>query len=120
LPTILTGWRAFSGKRRCSPPSTPEYRAIYGFEHPDGLQALVLELLKSDPDWTALPTETPPAIRTLLRRCLTKDRKRRLDSAADAQLEIDDALSPPATDAQTHATPAPRVPSGAKPFPRPP
>jgi hypothetical protein len=34
-------------------------------------------------------------IRTLLRRCLEKDRKRRLDSAADARLEIDDALTRP-------------------------
>ena len=48
-------------------------------------------VLKSDPDWSTLPAETPPAVRRLLRRCLTKDRKRRLDSAAAAQLEIDDA-----------------------------
>ena len=34
----------------------------------------------------------------LLRRCLEKDRKRRLDSAADARLEIEDALTAPAGD----------------------
>ena len=50
-------------------------------------------VLKTDPDWTALPPETPPAIRRLLRRCLEKDRKRRLDSAAAARLELDEALS---------------------------
>jgi hypothetical protein len=49
-------------------------------------------VLKSEPDWSALPPATPDAARILLRRCLTKDRKRRLDSAAGARLEIDDAL----------------------------
>jgi hypothetical protein len=40
----------------------------------------------------ALPADTPRPIRTLLRRCLDKDRKRRLAAAADAPLEIDEAL----------------------------
>jgi serine/threonine protein kinase len=31
------------------------------------------EVLKSDPDWTALPTNTPSSVRRLLRRCLTRD-----------------------------------------------
>src|SRR5205814_908047 len=30
-------------------------------------------VLKTDPDWSALPRETPPAIRRLLRRCLERD-----------------------------------------------
>ena len=51
-------------------------------------------VLTAEPDWTTLPAETPAPIRKLLRRCLEKDRKRRLESAADARLEIDDALSP--------------------------
>src|SRR5262245_33285850 len=52
-------------------------------------------VLTTEPDWTTLPVETPAPIRTLLRRCLEKDRKRRLESAADARLEIDDALAAP-------------------------
>jgi len=48
-------------------------------------------VLKDEPDWTALPPHTPASIRTLLRRCLEKDRKRRLPDAAAARLEIDDA-----------------------------
>ncbi len=60
-------------------------------------------ILTKEPDWSALPANLPSAIRTLLRRCLTKDRKRRLDSAAAAKLEIDDALSMPAADAQVPA-----------------
>ena len=50
-------------------------------------------MLKEEPDWTALPADTPPPIRRLLRRCLEKDRRRRLADAADARLEIDEALA---------------------------
>ena len=50
-------------------------------------------VLKTEPDWTALPPDTPQPVRRLLRRCLEKHRSRRLDSAADARLEIEDALS---------------------------
>jgi len=51
-------------------------------------------VLTAEPDWATLPAETPAPIRKLLRRCLEKDRKRRLESAADARLEIDDVLTP--------------------------
>jgi serine/threonine-protein kinase len=51
-------------------------------------------VLRAEPDWTTLPAEIPAPIRKLLRRCLEKDRKRRLDSAADARLEVEDALAP--------------------------
>ncbi len=50
-------------------------------------------VLKDEPDLTTLPAGTPASIRKLLRRCLEKDRKRRLADAADARLEIDDALT---------------------------
>jgi hypothetical protein len=56
-------------------------------------------VLKNEPNWGTLPEATPTAVRRLLRRCLEKDRKRRLDSAADAGLEIEEALTAPsATD----------------------
>ena len=55
---------------------------------------VIAAVLKDDPDWAALPPSTPEPARRLLRRCLEKDRKRRCDSAADARLEIDDALHP--------------------------
>ena len=60
----------------------------------DSVPHVLAAVLKSDPDWTALPNGTPAAIRRLLRRCLDKDRRRRLESAADARLEIEDALVP--------------------------
>ncbi len=45
-------------------------------------------VLRSEPDWSALPAATPSAIRRLLRRALTKDRRERLGDIGDARLEI--------------------------------
>src|SRR5471030_3228373 len=50
---------------------------------------LLASVLTSDPDWTTLPASTPAPIRRLLRRCLERDRRHRLESAADARLEIE-------------------------------
>ncbi len=50
-------------------------------------------VLKDEPDFTPLPPNTPASIRRMLRRCLEKDRKRRIADAADARLEIDEALT---------------------------
>src|SRR5262245_54907046 len=55
-------------------------------------------VITKEPDWNALPSSTPPSIRRLLRRCLEKDRKRRLPDIASAQMEIDDAQLSSATD----------------------
>ncbi len=49
-------------------------------------------VLTKEPDWAALPPSTPASLRRLLRRCLEKDRTRRLADIADAQLDIEDAL----------------------------
>ena len=56
---------------------------------------VLLKIIEHEPDWQALPVTTPPAIRRLLRRCLEKDAGRRLDSAAVARLEIDEAEREP-------------------------
>ena len=53
-------------------------------------------VLKTEPDWTALPSDTPPAIRSLLRRMLQKDAARRQRDIADARFQIEEALSEPA------------------------
>ena len=50
-------------------------------------------VLTKDPDWTRLPASTPQSIRTLLRRCLERDRTKRLADIADARLDIEDALT---------------------------
>ena len=67
---------------------------------------LVASVLKDEPDWDSLPSDTPSSIRRLLRRCLEKDRKQRLDSAVGARLEIDDALTKRADAAAGRADPA--------------
>jgi len=53
----------------------------------DVLAAIVMR----DPDWSALPADTPPAIERLLRRCLDRDRRRRLADAGEARFQIDEA-----------------------------
>ena len=70
---------------------------------------VLASVLKTDPDWTTLPAGTPAPIRRLLRRCLEKDRKRRLDSAAAARLEIEEAIAGPSheTISMVVAPPAP-------------
>ena len=50
-------------------------------------------VLKLEPHWSALPGDTPNAIRSLLRRCLTKDRRQRLQAIGEARIAIDDVLS---------------------------
>jgi len=46
------------------------------FEGED-LSDTLAAVLKSEPDWSALPAEVPPQIRALIQRCLTKDRRQR-------------------------------------------
>ncbi|HXV76117.1 MAG TPA: protein kinase [Candidatus Polarisedimenticolaceae bacterium] len=45
-------------------------------------------ILKVDPDWDRLPADTPPSIRRLIRRCLTRDPDRRLAHLAGALLPM--------------------------------
>jgi serine/threonine protein kinase len=63
-------------------------------------------ILRQEPDWRGLPPETPAAIRNLLRRCLQKDRDRRLQSIGDARIEIDEALSAASAEPAAAASPA--------------
>ncbi len=48
-------------------------------------------IIKSEPDWGAVPESTPRPVRDLLRRCLQKDPKQRLHDIADARIEIEEA-----------------------------
>ena len=84
LYEMLTGRRAFGG---------------------DNVTDTIAAVVRGEPDWTVLPRDTPTSIRRLLRRCLEKDRKRRLADAADARLEIEAAQSPAAEDGGIVAAP---------------
>jgi serine/threonine-protein kinase len=52
-------------------------------------------VLKSEPDWTALPAEAPGALRRLLGRCLVKDPKQRLRDIGDARIFLQEVLTSP-------------------------
>ena len=52
-------------------------------------------IVTRDPDWSLLPSGTPPSIGRLLRRSLERDRKRRLADAGEAQFQIEEALADP-------------------------
>jgi len=75
LYELLTGKQAFHGE------STTE---------------ILASVLREEPDWRALPASTPVKIRELLKRCLQKDSRQRLHDAADARIEIEEALAAPA------------------------
>ena len=64
-------------------------RAFDGESITDVLSAVV----SKEPDWSKLPPATPPGLSRLIRRCLRKDVKTRLQSAGDARLELDDAVA---------------------------
>src|SRR6516165_3373731 len=61
-------------------------------------------VFKAEPDWRRLPTETPEAIRRLLRRCLQKDRTQRLKSADAARIEIEEARAGPTAEVRVAAS----------------
>jgi hypothetical protein len=67
------------------------HRAFDGETVTDVLGAV----LRAEPDWKRLPPDTPPAITTLIRRCLRKDARQRLADASTIRLEIDDAIAAP-------------------------
>ncbi len=56
-------------------------------------------VLKTDPDWRALPPETPAPVRRVLRRCLDRDARTRFHDIADARVEMDEAAEPAAAGA---------------------
>ena len=63
----------------------------------DTISDIFVSVLEREPDWAALPAETPASIRTLLDRCLRKNPRKRLRDIADALIEIDDRASMPGT-----------------------
>ncbi|HET9704494.1 MAG TPA: serine/threonine-protein kinase, partial [Vicinamibacterales bacterium] len=53
----------------------------------------ITAVMRDAPDWHALPAYTPATIRTLLRRCLEKDARRRPPHIGIARMEIEDAMT---------------------------
>jgi len=64
---------------------------------------IIAAVVRGDPDWNALPADTPEHIRTLIKRCLVKDRKQRIADIAVALYIMNEA---PVAAATTQPTPA--------------
>src|SRR5262249_26726487 len=78
-------------------------RAVFGGET---VAEILAEIFKKEPEWDRLPVDTPQDIRRLLRRCLQKDPKQRLQHIGDARIELNEARS----DSGSEAPFVPRVP----------
>jgi Tol biopolymer transport system component len=75
LYELLTGKQAFQG---------------------EDVTEILAAVVKTEPDWQAVPSAVPAKVRDLLRRCLQKDKTMRLRDAGDARIEIHEALTSPA------------------------
>jgi len=60
-------------------------------------------VLTKEPDWSALPEDVPPALRTYLMRCLEKNRRERVRDIGDVRLALSGAFDGAAPSAQTPA-----------------
>lgn len=69
LYEMLTGKRTFDGETSS-----------------DILAAVIMK----DPDWKVVPADTPAGIQKLLRRCLQKEPRRRLQAIGDARITIEE------------------------------
>jgi serine/threonine protein kinase len=74
-------------------------RAFEGHDPADAMAAV----LKLDPDWSRIPAGAPPEVTRLLRRCLSKDRRKRLQSIGDARLELEEIGTAPTPTASPDA-----------------
>ena len=82
---MLTGRRAFAG---------------------DDVSEVLVSILRDEPKWSLLPSDTPPHVRALLHRCLEKDPRKRLPHIGVARLDL---IAPP----QAPAASAPSEKSAA-------
>jgi serine/threonine protein kinase len=56
----------------------------------DDVSYVLASILKTEPDWNALPAATPSTIVRALRRCLEKDPNRRTHDISDARLDLEE------------------------------
>ena len=71
LYEMLTGMRAFQG---------------------EDISDTLATVLKSDPEWNALPADIPVSLRQVLRACLEKNPKQRVHDVADVRLAMEGAF----------------------------
>ena len=85
LYEMLTGRRVFAG---------------------DSVTDTLAKVIEREPDWTALPADTPAHVRGVIERCLRKDPSRRLRDIGDARLQLEEG---PTVAAAVPLAPAPRA-----------
>jgi eukaryotic-like serine/threonine-protein kinase len=83
LYEMFTGRRAFEG---------------------DDVSETLAHILMKEPEWTSLPATVPPAVVTVLRRCLQKDRKQRVRDIGDVKLALEGAFETVALPTASSAT----------------
>jgi serine/threonine protein kinase/Tol biopolymer transport system component len=71
--------------------------------HGEDVTDILAAVVRAEPDWAALPAKIPSTIRTLLSRCLRKDRRQRISDATDVRIEIEDAIAAPKDSGATQA-----------------
>ncbi len=76
LYEMLAGRRAFAG---------------------DTVTDTLATVLQGEPDWSGLPASTPEVVTQLVRRCLDKDSKRRLQAIGEARVMLDELAHVSAT-----------------------
>jgi serine/threonine protein kinase len=71
------------------------YEMLTGTRPFDGedVTDVMVAVLSKEPDWNALPASMPASIRALLRRCLEKDRRKRVGDIAAARFALDEHAS---------------------------
>ena len=70
----------------------------------DGVAEVLANVIKTEPDWTALPADTPAALRLCLQRCLQKDLRQRFHDIADVRLAMEGAFEQPTRDSDSTST----------------
>jgi eukaryotic-like serine/threonine-protein kinase len=58
----------------------------------DLISDVLASVLKTEPNWQAMPAGTPGVLRRLVGRCLEKDPRRRLQAIGEARVQIEDLL----------------------------
>src|SRR5262249_18423509 len=56
-------------------------------------------VMMKEPDWTAIPANTPARLRDLTRRCLVKEPRNRVQAIGEARIAIEEMLSGAEVDA---------------------
>jgi serine/threonine-protein kinase len=81
-------------------------RAFAGEDVTDTIAAIV----RGEPEWSALPADTPPQVRLLLRRCLEKDRKARIPDIGVARFLLNETIAASPAPALASQPRSPRAP----------